>query len=66
MEDTLWELLIRKSASTGRLNPCFNGRYSLRDFYTEVKDILLSLNPCFNGRYSLREDPEGLKEITPS
>ena len=37
------------------LNPCFNGRYSLRSMVsilTKEKD--LCLNPCFNGRYSLR------------
>ena len=37
-----------------RLNPCFNGTYSMR-----IKGIFLwitaiSLNPCFNGTYSMR------------
>ncbi len=36
------------------LNPCFNGRYSLRgkELHEQVERV--SLNPCFNGRYSLR------------
>ena len=37
------------------LNPCFNGRYSLRDGREFPSEGLASLNPCFNGRYSLRK-----------
>ena len=37
-----------------RLNPCFNGRYSLRKNLNYDKFGLACLNPCFNGRYSLR------------
>ena len=37
----------------GRLNPCFNGRYSLSlEYYNQVIEDG-RLNPCFNGRYSL-------------
>ena len=36
-----------------RLNPCFNGRYSLRNEYEKVRKVFRRLNPCFNGRYSL-------------
>ena len=36
------------------LNPCFNGRYSLRANYLLQDKVNDSLNPCFNGRYSLR------------
>ena len=35
------------------LNPCFNGRYSLRDYTTHTVVYNRRLNPCFNGRYSL-------------
>ena len=36
------------------LNPCFNGRYSMRNEQAK-RDLLnqLGLNPCFNGRYSM-------------
>ena len=36
------------------LNPCFNGRYSLRSKRGKhIAKGQLRLNPCFNGRYSL-------------
>ena len=35
------------------LNPCFNGRYSLRKENGGKRGMVGSLNPCFNGRYSL-------------
>ena len=35
------------------LNPCFNGRYSLRVLTVRDEDSAAGLNPCFNGRYSL-------------
>ena len=39
----------------GCLNPCFNGRYSLRVKKKSGKlEPFDCLNPCFNGRYSLR------------
>ena len=37
-----------------RLNPCFNGRYSLRNCNYGTAYQRFRLNPCFNGRYSLR------------
>ena len=37
------------------LNPCFNGRYSLRTTSVGKKQPTVGLNPCFNGRYSLRK-----------
>ena len=54
MEDTHWEIVTSRTVTLNCLNPCFNGRYSLR-FNTFLicelnKDCL---NPCFNGRYSL-------------
>ena len=43
------------------LNPCSNGRYSLRIETLEKGDVFMGLNPCSNGRYSLRdEDVPGL------
>jgi len=36
------------------LNPCFNGRYSLRVKIVTLLEKKGRLNPCFNGRYSLR------------
>ena len=36
------------------LNPCFNGRYSLRNESVINGAKRECLNPCFNGRYSLR------------
>ena len=35
------------------LNPCFNGRYSLRPKKEKKSKEIVRLNPCFNGRYSL-------------
>ena len=35
------------------INPCFNGRYSLRAGISNVEIPEACLNPCFNGRYSL-------------
>ena len=43
---------MRKKQGLG-LNPCFNGRYSLRDVKCAKNKDWPSLNPCFNGRYSL-------------
>ena len=56
MEDTHWEIVTSRTVTLNCLNPCFNGRYSLR-FNTFLicelnKDCL---NPCFNGRYSLSQ-----------
>ena len=54
MEDTL-RALVRLSAIPAIvcLNPCFNGRYSQRNWKVLRKCVVLeSLNPCFNGRYS--------------
>ena len=54
MEDTLWDLLRLVAAIPMLgLNPCFNGRYSLRKIRAGREKSLLGLNPCFNGRYSL-------------
>ena len=39
---------------TRSLNPCFNGRYSLRAVTLQNQEVADGLNPCFNGRYSLR------------
>ena len=48
MESRFW-----REAVNG-LNPCFNGRYSLREDDENEEHDIFSLNPCFNGRYSLR------------
>ena len=55
MEDTL-----REANGSGTffylkngLNPCSNGRYSLRDYRYLVIYSYPCLNPCSNGRYSL-------------
>ena len=55
MEDTHWELYnTEEQHSPWCLNPCFNGRYSLRALSDPYVGSSASLNPCFNGRYSLR------------
>ena len=61
MEDTLRVPLNQNELSFGSLNPCFNGRYSQREWDMLRKGCTHScLNPCFNGRYSqsdiLQED----------
>ncbi len=42
------------------LNPCFNGRYSLRIKQGLARISNVGLNPCFNGRYSLSQSEEFL------
>ena len=54
IEDGLWPTVCEAGALTPlRLNPCFNGRWSLtRQTLTNFR-LLRCLNPCFNGRWSL-------------
>ena len=54
MEDGLW-LILRFKRSNGkyRLNPCFNGRWSLTNPTDQKPQKETGLNPCFNGRWSL-------------
>ena len=53
MEDTLRDINNRTvQKSEWCLNPCFNGRYSQRDYRYVCWRSIKSLNPCFNGRYS--------------
>ena len=55
MEDTLREIVkVDIFTITGCLNPCFNGRYSQRNFGCQYYRPEARLNPCFNGRYSQR------------
>ena len=55
MEDTHWDASGFCNAwKLIRLNPCFNGRYSLSTQRIHTDWGRQSLNPCFNGRYSLR------------
>ena len=54
MEDTHWVWLLGWNLIAKGLNPCFNGRYSLRSRYKpSTAKLTNGLNPCFNGRYSL-------------
>ena len=53
MEDTHWEVRVEDPKNLLSLNPCFNGRYSLRKVRVEDPKPNKGLNPCFNGRYSL-------------
>ena len=53
MEDTHWVALSSAKTRQSCLNPCFNGRYSLRSTWTADLVPQSCLNPCFNGRYSL-------------
>ena len=62
MEDTLWEKNWSSKRTSWSLNPCFNGRYSLRQIWKVGDEYCICLNPCFNGRYSLSN---GLTKITP-
>ena len=57
MEDTHWDASGFCNAwKLIRLNPCFNGRYSLSTQRIHTDWGRQSLNPCFNGRYSLSAD----------
>ena len=55
MEDTHWVWIKHILLwIVIRLNPCFNGRYSLSSVDKPIRGFVARLNPCFNGRYSLR------------
>ena len=54
MEDTLRVDILQEDVVSGRLNPCFNGRYSQSFLVVLNSTFFKSLNPCFNGRYSQR------------
>ena len=52
-------MTINLAEITASLNPCFNGRYSLRPVDGNDITATLGLNPCFNGRYSLSKKSSG-------
>ena len=53
MEDTLRGVQVALFVLTVVcLNPCFNGRYSQRNYNEQFVSTFICLNPCFNGRYS--------------
>ena len=53
-----------RTGGGSRLNPCFNGTYSMSEWIPDEKWVaIISLNPCFNGTYSMRvrSSPSGHK-----
>jgi len=54
MADGLWVICTRQRYLPWCLNPCSNGRWSLRRFAVRKRHTASCLNPCSNGRWSLR------------
>ena len=48
-----------------RLNPCFNGIWSLIKIKDPLTDKVIGLNPCFNGIWSLIENLSPNWETSP-
>ena len=56
MADGLWvaAVVVAWGYVDGGLNPCSNGRWSMREKFGKRRLPSRSLNPCSNGRWSMR------------
>jgi len=63
MADGLWVICTRQRYLPWCLNPCSNGRWSLRPLGTKVRIAHDGLNPCSNGRWSLSHEKIGNNKL---